>query len=123
MEQMLDGESDAIVRKAVDLALAGDVTALRLCLERVLPARRDRPVAFSIPKLETPADAVAANAALVEAVSAGEITPSEAMDLSKLIENFVSSLKAHDLEERLARLEEGLPSAGFSSQPHSRPNH
>jgi hypothetical protein len=77
------------------------MVALRLCLERIIPPRKDRPINFTLPKLETPADAVKANAALVEAVSAGEITPSEAVELSKLVENFVSAFKAHDLEERL----------------------
>jgi hypothetical protein len=123
MEALLDGEADAITRKAVEMALSGDSVALRMCLERIIPPRKDRPINFALPKLATPADAVAANAALVEAVSAGEITPSEAMDLSKLVENFVSAFKAHDLEERLARLEEGQPGGGFSSQSHSRANH
>jgi hypothetical protein len=41
---LLDGESDAITRECIEMALAGDVTAMRLCMERIVPARRDEPV-------------------------------------------------------------------------------
>ena len=43
MEALLDGEAEAITRVAVDKAKEGDTTALRLCLERILPPRKDRP--------------------------------------------------------------------------------
>ena len=53
---MLDGEAEALTRKAVELALAGDTVALRLCLERLLPPRRSRRVAFDLPTIQTAAD-------------------------------------------------------------------
>jgi hypothetical protein len=43
-ERLLHGEADALTRKAIELATDGDTTALRLCIERILPARKDRPV-------------------------------------------------------------------------------
>jgi len=45
-EALLDGEAEAISRKLIEKALEGDTTALRLCLERILPPRRDRPIQF-----------------------------------------------------------------------------
>ena len=36
-EALLDGEAEALTRKAIELALDGDTTALRLCLERLMP--------------------------------------------------------------------------------------
>jgi hypothetical protein len=51
MEALLDGEAETITRVAVDKAKEGDTTALRLCLERILPPRKDRPVSFSLPQL------------------------------------------------------------------------
>jgi hypothetical protein len=105
MEALLDGEADRLTRKVVEMALAGDTTALRLCLERIMPARKDRPVTFTLPKLETPADAVKATAALVEAVARGDITPAEAAELSKLVEGFIRAVEVHDFQVRLERLE------------------
>ena len=105
MEALLDGEAELITRKAVEMALAGDATFLRLCLERILPVRRERPVSFELPKLERAADAVKATAAIVQAVSAGDLTPSEAGELSKLVDGFRSALTTAELEERLTKLE------------------
>lgn len=104
-ERLLDGEADALTRKAIDLAKGGDVQALRLCLERLLPARKDRPVRFSLPQLSSAAEAASAVAAIVEAVAAGELTPGEAAELGRLIEAFTKTLEATEFEARLAALE------------------
>jgi hypothetical protein len=48
-EKLLDGEAKALTRKAIELAKEGDTTALRLCLERIVPPRKDRPLSFAIP--------------------------------------------------------------------------
>src|ERR687893_1589370 len=71
LEALLEGEAEGLTRKAVEMALAGDTTAMRLCLERIYPARKDTPVAFDLPKLETPADAIRAMAAIMSAVANG----------------------------------------------------
>jgi hypothetical protein len=105
VEALLDGEAEGLTRKAIELAKAGDMTALRLCMDRIAPARKDRPVAFSLPKLTTPGDAVAAAAAITEAVAAGDLTPSEAAELAKLVDAYARAIEVHDLNERVARLE------------------
>jgi hypothetical protein len=48
-EALLDGEAEALTRKAMQLALAGDITALRLCLDRIRPPRKDRPLSLMRP--------------------------------------------------------------------------
>ena len=58
-----------------------------------------------MPELLTAGDAKFAAAALLQAVSKGELTPSEASELSKLVESFTRVLEVTDLEERLSRLE------------------
>ena len=45
----MDGQANALTQKAIDLALTGDMAALRLCLDRILPPRKDRPVSFTLP--------------------------------------------------------------------------
>ena len=85
-EALLDGEAETLTRKAIDLANAGDTTALRLCIERILPARKDRPVSISLPPIASPADAVTVLAAITTAVSDGDITPMEASELSKVVD-------------------------------------
>ena len=105
VEEILEGEAEAITRKAIEMAKAGDTVALRLCLERTAPPRKERAVRFDLPPIETAADAVKASAALVAAVAAGELTSSQAAELGKLVEAFVRAIEATDVAERLERLE------------------
>src|ERR1700730_4232741 len=88
-EALLDGEAEELTRKAVELALAGDVIALRLCLERILSPRRQRPVTFTFPVLRSAADSAAAMAALLAAVADGHIGLAEASEAAKLVDAFV----------------------------------
>jgi hypothetical protein len=105
MEALLDGQAEALTRKAIDLALMGDITALRLCLDRVLPVRKDRPVTFTLPPIKTPQDAAATISAVLAAVAAGEITPSDASEISKLINVYIETVQTAEVVERLDRIE------------------
>ena len=106
IEAILEGEAEALTRKAVELAKAGDTTALRLCLERLAPPRKDRPVHLALPPLERIEDTKAATAALLQAVAAGDLTPSEGETLAKLIETHRRAVELIDFETRLTRLEQ-----------------
>jgi hypothetical protein len=86
MEALLDGEGEALTRRAIEMALAGDSTAMRLCMDRLLPALRERPVSVDLPPLNGSQDAVAVSAALIAAVALGEIAPGEAHDIGRLFE-------------------------------------
>jgi hypothetical protein len=87
-EVLLEGEAQALTWKAIQLAMAGDTTALRLCLERLLPPRKDRPLAIELPVIANASDAVSAMSAVLAAVGEGTITPSEAVTLASLIEAY-----------------------------------
>ena len=102
---LLDGQAEALTQRAVELALAGDTTALRLCLERLAPPRKDAPVEFSLPPMKTARDAVQAAAAIVQAVAGGELTPLEAAQVMSLIDSFRRTLETSELEVRIAALE------------------
>ena len=66
---------------------------------------KDRLVQIDIPSLNSAEDPVKASAAIVAALSAGELTPSEASELGKLVASYVAALTATDFEKRLAQLE------------------
>jgi hypothetical protein len=107
-EQLLDGEVESLIRKIIQKAKHGDVTALRICIDRILPPRRERPVHFTMPELRSVSDASKAIAALMSAVARGELGASEAAELSKLIENYVRAVEATELEQRVLTLEQRL---------------
>lgn len=105
IETLLEGEHEALTRKAIEMALEGDVTALRLCLDRIAPARKDCPVSFSLPPIKTAEDAVLASSALLSAVAAGEVTPDEAARVMSLLTAHKGLVETCDLETRIAKLE------------------
>jgi hypothetical protein len=105
-EALLDGEAEALTRKAIEKALEGDGIALRLCLERILPARKERPIFFSMPAIASAGDAAKAMGALLAAVAAGNVTPSEAGEVSKIVEIYFEALQVSEFEQRLKALEE-----------------
>ena len=99
-EALLAGEAAALTRKAIELALAGDVVALRICLDRIYPARKDRPVAFPLPPITSARDAADIAAAVAQAVAAGQLTPSEAAEIGKVIEIYVKAYQTAELVDR-----------------------
>ena len=105
MQNLLADDAEAIGRKAIEMAKAGDLAAIRLCMDRLAPARKDEPVAFELPPIEKAADSVAATASIVAAVAAGELTPSQAAELSKVIDVYLRALENKGFDERLTKLE------------------
>ncbi len=111
-EALLDGEAEALTRRAVELALEGDTTALRLCLERVLPPRKGRPINFTLPKMTNTGDLRAAALAILGAVSEGDISPEEAAAVAPLIEGVRKTMETDELSRRLEALEQALEGRG-----------
>ena len=105
LEANFEGEAEALSRRAIEMALGGDGPAMTLCLDRLLSPRRDRSITFDLPMIETAADLPRATAALLQAVSLGEITPSEAADVGKAVSAHIEAITAADLHHRLAALE------------------
>lgn len=102
---LLDGEAEGLTRKAVELALAGDVAALRMCLDRVAPVRKDAPVTFALPAMTCARDAAHAAGAVLGAVSEGDLTPTEGAHIMALVEAWRRTFETTELEARLTALE------------------
>jgi hypothetical protein len=103
---LIHGEGEALTRKAIDMALAGDSVALRLCLERLAPPRKDAPVRFDLPAMEGAESAASAMGAILASVAKGDLTPSEAGALAGIVEGYRKTLELTELEARLKVLEE-----------------
>jgi len=102
---LMEGEAEALTRKAIGAALGGDTAALRLCLERIAPAPKDAPVQFDLPRMQSAADAAAAAGAVLEATAVGDLTPGEGARVMALIESYRRTLETTEIEARLAALE------------------
>lgn len=103
---LMEGQGEALTQKAIDMALEGDTTALRLCIERIAPTRKDAPVQFDLPDMTTANDAAKAAGSVLAAVSTGDLTPTEGAHVMALIETFRRTLETTELEQRITALEE-----------------
>lgn len=102
---LLEGEAEALSRKAIEVALQGDTVALRLCLERIAPVRKDAPVQFDLPRMQAAADAAKAAGTVLDAVAAGDLTPTEGAHIMALVETYRRTLETTELEARVVALE------------------
>lgn len=105
VEALLEGQHEALTQKAVAKALEGDTVALRLCLDRIAPARRDAPITIDLPAVRSAEETVAASARVLAAVAAGEVTPDEAGRIMALLTAHKAIVEAGDLERRITALE------------------
>lgn len=109
VQALLEGEADALTRRAVQIALTGEgreaVLALKLCLERLAPAPRDRAIQVELPAVCDATTVTDALSAILDAVAKGIVTPTEGNTLSGLVELIGRAWEREALEDRIAALE------------------
>ncbi len=107
-ETLEEGEAEAMARLVVEKALAGDGVAARFCLGRLFPKPRGRAIRLALPKGARPGDVVAAFNAVMAAMAAGEITPEEALIVTRVLDGRRRALEAFALEKKLTRYGERI---------------
>ena len=107
-EALLHGEAEGLMRKLLDLALAGDPGALRLCVERLVAKRTEPPIEFELPTISEPRDAAAALSRVMEGLASGHLTASEARSLVGVVEATLKAFEVLNLDERMTALEERM---------------
>jgi hypothetical protein len=119
VEQMIEGEGERLARKVLELALGGDLSALRLCMERLVPPRRDRPIHLNLPPIDTVEQISTAMTMVAAAIGEGQITPSEGEVLANLLVIQKEMIVAGEVEQRLEQLEK---TAALWNQEEQRVN-
>jgi len=110
-QNLLSERAEGIARKVIALAEEGDMAAIRVCMERLVPPIKHQPVAVELPPLEKAVDSVEAMASIAAAVAAGDLTAGEAAEWAKVVEVYVGALASKAFEERLSALENGISRA------------
>jgi hypothetical protein len=118
MEALLEGEAEQLTRKAIEMAAAGDIHALRLCLERLIAPRRERPIHLALPAARSAQQIAAALNAITTAIAEGQITPNEGEALANVLAMQGNVLQQGDFERRLERLEQKVAE---EKAPHEQP--
>ncbi len=105
LAELIERGAHEVVQAIVDDAKKGNVTSARFLIERVAPVPVDRPISFDLPATNTASDLIEAGAAILSAVAAGELTPSEGSAVMSLVDRQRALIETSDLETRLAALE------------------
>ena len=105
IEGLLEGQAEALTQTAISKALGGDSNALRLCMDRIAPPMKDKPVVFPLPRMHGAMDASEAAGSVLTAVSKGTLTPIEGTRVMGLIDSYRRTLELTDIEQRLQSLE------------------
>jgi hypothetical protein len=106
VEQLAEGQAEKLVQKALELAQAGDVSCLRMMLDRLWPPRKGRPVNVVMPPINTSQDLFPAITSIWTAIREGRLTADEASALSIVIDRSIQAIELHDITKRIAALEE-----------------
>ena len=106
VEQLAEGQAEQLIQKALELALAGDVSCLRMMLDRVSPPRKAQPVNVTMPPINSSQDALDAIAAIFKALGEGRLTPDEITALSSVVGRSIQVIELKDIERRIAALEQ-----------------
>jgi hypothetical protein len=111
LEQILETEGEALVRAAITKARAGDVAALKACLDRLMPPQKERCIKVDLSLVESAADVPKAIGAVVARVAAGELAPSDGSSLVGMLGSMRAAFELVDLQARLEAVEAKLPDA------------
>jgi hypothetical protein len=117
VEQLAEGQAEQLIQKVIELAQAGDVSCLRMILDRVWPLRKGQPVNVVMPPINSPQDLFPAIASIWTAIREGRLTPDEASALSIVIDRSVQAIQLHDITKRLTALEEARGERDATNDP------
>jgi hypothetical protein len=104
--ELLGGDLEAITQECIRQAKEGNLMAVKLVLDKLIPSAKELPLSLSLPKVEGAADLPAALYAVMAAVAQGNINPSEGQALTTMLEAYRKGLEFSDIEARLRTLEE-----------------
>lgn len=109
MRDLLLPHAPELVAKAVEMAKAGDATALRICIDRLIPPAKPKDDPVTLPGM---AESLADNSrVVVRALADGELAPDEAATILQALASQVRIIAADEIEKRIAALEQAMESA------------
>jgi hypothetical protein len=95
-----------LIQQCQAQAFKGDSTALRLCIERLLPPCKPPSSRFRLPPVGTAEDLVRALPAVMQAVARGRLSAQEGAALASMLDSQRRAIETQDFEARVRALEQ-----------------
>jgi len=105
LKALLAEYGEPLVRKCVAMALRENSGAMRACMDRLMPVRREPPVQFKLPDVRTAPGLDDALHALLQAAAHGRLTPTETKLIAEVLEGKRRAIETVELEARIQALE------------------
>jgi hypothetical protein len=105
LQKILDGHGESITKKCALLALQGNPMALRLCMERLIPPRKEHPVKLKLARVTTAAETSEAVSDVLQAVVEGQLLPSEAETITTILDVKRRAIETHEHDKRIDVIE------------------
>ena len=106
--------------KLLEMAMAGDMTALIAIVKAYYPFRKGAPHKFPLPDISCAADLPVAMGALISYMADGEISSEEAANYASVLETARRSIETTLIEERLAAVEQAISPKPLTAIPVRR---
>jgi hypothetical protein len=121
LQEFLDGYGEHITRQCIAFAIKGDPTAMRLCMERLFPPRKECPVTFDLGPITTAAQALVAASDVLQMVADGVLTPNQGATITTMIETIRRVIGTDEHEARISELESHQSECGQDEDRMYRP--
>jgi hypothetical protein len=105
LQELLEAHGEPLLRKCLVNALQGERYAMRLCIERLLPPRREGVVRLALPVIRSLADVNTASDRVIRAIARGQITPAQGETMTAVLADRRRAIESADLERRIELLE------------------
>lgn len=106
-QEELEKDGTEIIQKIKQEALKADPTAMRLCMERLVPLAKYPNASFEMPPVQTAASLTEAISAITEAVAEGELSAQEGESIARIVESQRRNIEVEEFDARLRSIEEG----------------
>lgn len=112
IRSLLEPHSEKLVNTVIARALDGDIAALKLCFDRLMPPLRAKDEKVNLPGLGSAATLTEQGEAILKALADGGITPIEASSLMSTISTLAKIIEIDELERRVTEIENRITPHG-----------
>jgi hypothetical protein len=113
--EMMEGHGEALIKQCQVLAMQGDPTALKLCIDRLVAPCKSSSSRFRLPPLRTVNDLVQALPRIMQEVARGRLSAQEGEAIASMLDSQRRALETEEFEARLKAMEQkmGDPDKGL----------
>lgn len=101
-----ENDVEAICRQAIEQAKKGNIQAIKIILDRILPTKKESSIIIDLPIVNTAQDILQAVNQVSAAICQGKISPTEGELLTRIIDRQAKAVELNEFEQRLKKLEE-----------------